>query len=92
MGTANFFRYVNDVIRTIRLSFEASLRDFVIRMHENLKFTLEQPDNQGSIVFLDMKISRRDYGGLSTQWFKKNTDTGAWSFFMLRVPISRKGH
>ena len=69
------FRYVDDVIRTLRTGGEKYLLDFVNTMHEHLKFTLEQLDNNNSIVFLDMKIIRHQDGRLTSSWYRKLTDT-----------------
>ena len=43
-------------------------------LHPNLKFTYELEDNQ-SIPFLDLKITRFDDGHLKVAWYKKRTDT-----------------
>ena len=71
-----YFRYVDDVIRTLRKGGEKYLLDLANTMHENLKFTLERPDNKNGIVFLDMQIRRDDDGRLAAQWYRKETDTG----------------
>ena len=71
-----YFRYVDDVIRTLRKGGENYLLDFVNTLHQNLKFTLETPDENNSIAFLDMKVVRNPNGQLSSQWYRKETDTG----------------
>ena len=68
--------YIDDVIRTLRTGGGKYLLDFVNTMHKNLKFTLEHPDNNSSIVFLDMKIIRHQDGRLTSRWYRKLTDTG----------------
>ena len=57
-----YFRYVDDVIRTLRIGGENYLLDFVNTLHQNLKFTLETPDENNSIAFLDMNIVRNPNG------------------------------
>ena len=51
-----YFRYVDDIIRTIRKGGKNYLLDFVNTMHENLKFTVEEPVNN-KIAFLDLEIN-----------------------------------
>ena len=71
-----YFRYVDDVIRTLRVGGRQYLLDFVNSMHPNLKFTIEEPDETNGLAFLDMKVHRLADGTLSSEWYRKNTDTG----------------
>ena len=44
-------------------------------LHANLQFTLEEPDSDGKLSFLDMCVTK-EINGLYTDWYTKKTDTG----------------
>ena len=71
-----YFRYVDDVIWTVRVGGRQYLLDFVNSAHPNLKFTIEEPHETNGLAFLDMKVHRLADGTLSSEWYRKNTDTG----------------
>ena len=81
-----YFRYVDDVIRTLRVGGRQYLLDFVNSMHPNLKFTIEEPDETNWLAFLDMKVRRLADGTLSSEWYRKNTDTGILLNFHALAP------
>ena len=49
-----YVRYVDDVIRTSRVGGKEYLLNFANSMHQNLKFTIEEPDETNGLAFLDM--------------------------------------
>ena len=62
------FRYVDDVLRTSRESPDTILQK-CNQLHPNLEFTIEFLDQERAIVFLDMKIRRKNNGLLVTEWY-----------------------
>ena len=57
-------------------------------LHTNLKFTIER-ETEGSIPFLDMKISNIQ-GHLSLKWYNKPMDTSLVLNFHLLAPLRYK--
>lgn len=83
-----FSRYMDDIIREINRSrVKAKLKE-INELHPSLKFTIEEEIN-GSISFLDMKISRVN-GKLSSTWYTKPTDTGLTMNFHSLAPLKYK--
>ena len=64
-----YHRYVDDICLGLD-----HLLAYANTLHSNLNFTYELEDNQ-SIPFLDLKITRWDDGRLKVAWYKKPTDT-----------------
>ena len=73
--TATIFeRYMDDIIRNIKIQeIEAKLRR-INQLHPKLKFTIEREIN-GRLPFLDMEICRVG-NRLNSTWYVKPTDTG----------------
>ena len=59
-----YSRYMDDIIHNIKSKQIESKLDKINNVHPNLKFTVE-PENNNSIPFLDMKITR-SHGKLSS--------------------------
>ena len=87
----NYFRYVDDAMRAKELGETCSL-NFVNTMHENLKFTLEQPDNQGSLCFSARKSAHMMTNSYPHSGLRKILTLAICSIFKLRVPNSTRGH
>ena len=51
-----FLRYVDDIVRTVKVDPEKVLRDANL-LHPNLQFTIETPNTKGKLAFLDLEIS-----------------------------------
>ena len=86
-----YFRYIDDVIRTLWVGGRQYLLDFVSSMHPNLKVTIEEPDKTNVLAFLDMNFSRLADGTLSSEWYRKNTDTGILpNFYALGSKIYKR--
>ena len=74
-GDAKVFgRYMDDVLRNIKVAQIESKSKEINDFHPNLKFTYERED-KGSIPFLDMRILHSG-DKLTSTWYTKNTDTG----------------
>ena len=83
-----FARYVDDIIRVVRIDEIDSLVERLNKIHKNLDFTIERPSH-GKIAFLDMLINRKD-DVVSTEWYTKPTDTGTMLSFRALAPLSYK--
>ena len=51
-----FLRYVDDIVRTVKGEPEKVLRDANL-LKPNLQFTIETPNTNGKLAFLDLQIS-----------------------------------
>ena len=79
-----FERYMDDVIRSIKIeAVDAKLKE-VNSIHPNLKFTVEMEEDS-QIPFLDMLLIRNDKQVEST-WYCKPTDTGLLMNFHALAP------
>ena len=79
-----FGRYVDDIIRTARVTDIHDIMSEANKLHPCLRFTSEREvDNE--IPFLDMTVERRD-GEFSTAWYSKPTDTGLMLSFRACAP------
>ena len=75
-----FGRYVDDIIRTAKVTDIDDIMSQANNLHPCLKFTSEKEvDNK--IPFLDMMVERKD-GKLSTAWYSKPTDTSLMLSFL----------
>ena len=83
-----YSRYMDDIIRNIkRIEIKRKLAE-INKYHSSLEFTIETEQNQ-SIPFLDMKITRQN-GKLYSTWFYKTTDTGLTMNFHAIAPLRYK--
>ena len=62
-----FYRYVDDILRTVKVTDVDRLMDMANALHRNLEFTIEE-EKESSIPFLDMLIQRRD-NRLRSGWY-----------------------
>ena len=51
-----YYRYVDDILRTMLVGAVEYLLNFANTMHPNLKFTLESEYYEGGLSFLDMRV------------------------------------
>lgn len=83
-GDAKMYdRYMDDILRDIKLSQTEDKLKEINSLHPNLKFTAEQEKQEqpqihmGKLPFLDMKIiHNHQTGELSSTWYNKPSDTG----------------
>ena len=79
-----FGRYVDDILRSAKVSNIDRILEFSNNLHPNLEFTIETlKDN--SMPFLDMEVQLLDREK-DTSWYQKHTDTG------LILQFSNSGH
>ena len=71
-----FFRYMDDILKDIKISECEHTLSMINNFHRNLKFTIER-EVDGELPVLDMKIIHyHDTGRLESTWYRKPTDTG----------------
>ena len=70
-----FKRYMDDIACTGKGNPQGYL-EYVNSLHNNLQFTLETPNANGNLTFMDLKLSINDERQISCHWFQKFTDTG----------------
>ena len=88
-GGTIYERYVDDILLTIAPSKLDALIAYANSLHRNLKFTSEF-EVDGSISFLDLKITRQTDLSLSVSWFKKVTDTNVILNYYSLAPVQYK--
>ena len=84
-----FLRYVDDIVRTVKGDPEKVLRAANL-LHPNLQFTIETPNTNGNLAFLDLQISIYKSRKISCGWYQKSTDTGTILNFRSCAPFSTK--
>ena len=70
-----FLRYVDDLVRTVKGDPEKVLRAANL-LHPNLQFTIETPNTNGKLAFLELHISIDKSRKINCGWYQKPTDTG----------------
>ena len=85
-----YHRYLDDVIRTLRIGSDSYLLGFVDTLYESLRLTLEKPEDQGCIVFLAMQIQRHVDRWLYSLLYSKKSDTGVLFRFHASSPVLYK--
>ena len=90
-GDAELFsRYMDDILRDIKKNEIKGKLVEINNIHPSLEFTHEEEnENENSIAFLDMKITRSN-GTLSSMWYTKPTDTGLTMNFHAVAPLKYK--
>ena len=72
---AKLFRsYVDDIVRTVKGDPEKVLRATNL-LHPNLQFTIETPNTNGKLAFLNLQISIDKSRKINCGWNQKPTDT-----------------
>ena len=88
-GSAKVYtRYMDDILREIKVSQIDKKLSEINNYHPSLKFTMEK-ENDNSIPFFDMKIIHKD-NKLSSTWYTKPTDTGLTMNFHAVAPVQYK--
>ena len=59
-------------------------------LHRKLKFTMEKPDKNGNLAFLEMNINVNSWKEINCEWYKKPNDTGVVLNFRSCAPIQHK--
>ena len=84
-----YYRYVDDILRTMLVGGGEYLLNFANTMHPFLKFTLESEDIQGGLSFLDMRVEHVG-NKIEASWYTKKTDTGVGSGTFRHQPFGRQ--
>ena len=82
-------RYVDDIVRTVKGDPEKVLRAANL-LHPKLQFTIETPNTNGTLAFLDLQISIDKSRKISCGWYQKPTDTGTILSFRSCAPLQNK--
>ena len=80
-------RYVDDTFAFVRQGSIQNVLDCLNKFHPSIQFTHEAEIN-GSIAFLDVKVSTREDRGFDTEIHRKKTDTNVyihWNAFAPKV-------
>ena len=64
-----FLCYVDEIVKTVKGGPEKVLRDANL-LHPNLQFTIEPPNTNGKLAFLDLQISIDKAGKLTAGGIK----------------------
>ena len=80
-----YFRYVDDIVRTMIRGGEYLLLQFVNTLHSNLRFTLEKETAEHGLPFLDLEL-KKVRNRIVFNWYRKKTDTGIVLNFHATVP------
>ena len=76
LGVLYWIRFVDDTFVVIKNREQAEIiLEFLNNQHKTIKFTMEKEVN-GSINFLDVKITRNSDNSISTSTYRKPTFTG----------------
>ena len=82
-------RYFDDIICTVNGEPDTLLRK-VNTLHRKLEFTMEKPNENGNLAFLDMNININDCKEINYEWYEKPTDTGVVLNFRSCARIQHK--
>ena len=84
-------RYVDDVICITKKDQVDILSNHKNQMDDHMKFTMQCPDNEGSIPFLDIKCTPNSIHTIYTTVYRKPTHTDRYLDWNSNHPISAKG-
>ena len=84
-----FFRYVDDIVRTVKGDPEKVLRAANL-LHPNLQFTIETPNKNENLAFLDLQINIEKSRKIGCGCYQKPTDTGTILNFRSCAPLQYK--
>ena len=68
-----FFRYVDDIVRTVKGDPEKALWTAKL-LDSNLQLTIEKPNTNGKWAFLNLQISIDKSKKINCGWYQKPTD------------------
>ena len=84
-----FFRYVEDIVRTVK-GDPGVVLEAANKLHPNLQLTIEELDNNGNLVVLDLNVNVDLGKKVTWRWFQKPTDTDIIQFFRGCAPLQYK--
>ena len=82
-------RYMDDILCSAKCDSVSTRLNYVNNLHPCLDFTYELENDKKSIAFLDMLI-KNENGNLSSQWYRKPTDTGLTLNYHALAPLKYK--
>ena len=80
-----FERYMDDVIRNIKVSHADLKLEEINQIHDNLRFTMEK-EVDGKLPALDLLLQHAEDGTVTSTWYCKPTDTGLIMNFHALAP------
>ena len=83
-------RFVDDTFTIIKKDDRNSFLQHLNSIHKNIKFTCEEVRDDGSMPFLDILITPKEDGSLSTSVFRKPTHTDLYLQWDSHHTISSK--
>ena len=84
-----WFRYVDDTFTFIKTGEIENVKNILNNFHQDIKFTHEVEENK-SISFLDVKITRNEEGSFITEVSRKESDTNIYLHWKSFAPIGWK--
>ena len=86
---STWLRYVDDVLTIVKKGTQDSLLNYLNSIESNIRFTIEPPNNQGAIPFLDT-FPRPSDNKIITSVYRKPTHTDRYLDFNSNHPKSAK--
>ena len=83
-------RFVDDTFTIIKKEDRRSFLQHLNSIHQNIKFTCEEVRDDGSMPFLDILVTPKEDGSLSTSVFRKPTHTDLYLQWDSQHTISSK--
>ena len=83
-------RFVDDTFTIIKKEDRSSFLQHLNSIHQNIKFTCEEVRDDGSMPFLDILVTPKEGGSLSTSVFRKPTHTDLYLQWDSQHTISSK--
>ena len=83
-------RYVDDTFTIIKKEDRNSFLEHLNSIHHNITFTCEEVRDDGSMPFLDILVTPKEDGSLSTSVFRKPTHTDLYLQWDSQHTISSK--
>ena len=83
-------RFVDDTFIIIQRSHKDSFLQHLNTIDDNIHFTCEEADEDGSIAFLDMLITPNENGRLNTSLYRKATHTDQYLYWDSHHAITSK--
>ena len=84
-----WYRYVDDVITCIDMEKITETLQNINSVNESIQFTMEQEENL-TLNYLDLKLSRKNDGTLNFSIFRKPTHTEKYLDFNSNHPLEHK--
>ena len=83
------YRFVDDVISVVKTHNVQGLLQYLNKQHGRIQFTVEM-ENSGSLLFMNIRITRQPQGELTKEVYQKPTHTNRYVPFSAHHPISVK--